>query len=41
QRSAAAGGLLFTRAEVTAFNELARECGQPEWNVAAFRTALA
>ncbi|MFZ4767945.1 MAG: Ldh family oxidoreductase, partial [Roseimicrobium sp.] len=28
--SAAAGGLLFTTAEIDAFNEIARECGRPE-----------
>ncbi|HOO92491.1 MAG TPA: lactate dehydrogenase, partial [Opitutales bacterium] len=26
------GGLLFTDAEIDAFNAIARECGQPEWN---------
>ena len=26
------GGLLFTEAEVDAFNSIARECGQAEWN---------
>jgi L-2-hydroxycarboxylate dehydrogenase (NAD+) len=31
RRSAAAGGLLFTRAEVDAFNELALEAGRPPW----------
>ena len=33
ERSAAAGGLLFSAAEVESLNELARECGQPEWNL--------
>jgi LDH2 family malate/lactate/ureidoglycolate dehydrogenase len=30
-RSAAAGGLLFTAAEIDAFNELAREAAHPQW----------
>jgi L-2-hydroxycarboxylate dehydrogenase (NAD+) len=38
KHTAAAGGLLFSQAEVEAFNEVARECGQPEWNVAALKT---
>jgi L-2-hydroxycarboxylate dehydrogenase (NAD+) len=38
QRTAAAGGLLFSRAEVEAFNELATEAGQPAWDLAHFRT---
>ena len=33
-KATAAAGLLFTKTEVEAFNEVARECGQPEWNVA-------
>lgn len=37
QRTAKAGGLLFSAAEVDAFNELARECGEAEWD----RTELA
>ncbi|MCF3649203.1 Ldh family oxidoreductase [Synoicihabitans lomoniglobus] len=37
-RSAEAGGLLFSAAEVAAFNELAVEAGQPEWNTATMRT---
>lgn len=36
--SSAAGGLLFTRAEMEAWNELARECGQAEWRLEASRT---
>jgi LDH2 family malate/lactate/ureidoglycolate dehydrogenase len=32
------GGLLFTRAEMEAFAEIARECGQPPWELGAFRT---
>lgn len=35
-RTASAGGLLFTEAEIAGFNEIARECGQPEWDPAAF-----
>jgi L-2-hydroxycarboxylate dehydrogenase (NAD+) len=31
KRTAAAGGLLFTSAEIDGFNELAAECGQPAW----------
>jgi L-2-hydroxycarboxylate dehydrogenase (NAD+) len=31
KRSAAAGGLLFTGAEIDGFNELAAEAGQPPW----------
>jgi L-2-hydroxycarboxylate dehydrogenase (NAD+) len=38
QRTAAAGGLLFSQAEVEAFNELATEAGQPAWDLARFRT---
>ena len=38
QRTAAAGGLLFSQAEVEAFNELATEAGQPLWNLASFKT---
>jgi LDH2 family malate/lactate/ureidoglycolate dehydrogenase len=38
KHTAAAGGLLFTKAEVDAFNEVARECGQPEWNAATLKT---
>jgi L-2-hydroxycarboxylate dehydrogenase (NAD+) len=39
KHTAAAGGLLFTKAEVDAFNEVARECGQPEWDAAKLKTA--
>lgn len=38
KRTAAAGGLLFTKAEIEAFNEVAREVGQPAWDLASFRT---
>ena len=33
KKSNAAGGLLFTKAEVEAFNELASEAGQPVWKL--------
>ncbi len=36
--TAAAGGLLFTAAEIGEFNALARECGLPEWDAAALKT---
>ena len=36
-----AGGLLFTRAEVDAFNEVAAEIGQPAWRVEASRSCHA
>ena len=35
---AAAGGLLFSTAEVAAFNEVAVEAKQPTWDVASFKT---
>jgi L-2-hydroxycarboxylate dehydrogenase (NAD+) len=38
KHTADAGGLLFSAAEVDAFNELARECGRPAWDVAQFKT---
>lgn len=38
KRTASAGGLLFTLAEVQAFNELATECGRPVWNPETFKT---
>ncbi len=37
--TAAAGGLLFTAAEIQEFNALARECSLPEWKLADFKTA--
>ena len=36
--TAKAGGLLFSAAEIAAFNELAAEAGQPLWNAAALKT---
>jgi ureidoglycolate dehydrogenase (NAD+) len=34
------GGLLFTAAEMAAFAEIARECGETPWDLAAFKTAV-
>jgi L-2-hydroxycarboxylate dehydrogenase (NAD+) len=41
RRSAAAGGLLFTAAEIEAFNELAAEVGAKRWMASAFATVVA
>ena len=38
KKCADAGGLLFSRAEIDAFNELAEEADQPTWDPAAFST---
>lgn len=38
KKTAAAGGLLFTKAEVDAFNELATEAGQPLWQAESFKS---
>lgn len=38
KRCAAAGGLLFTEAEVESFNELAAEAGLPRWSRSAARS---
>ncbi len=38
KRTAAAGGLLFSRAEIEGFNELAAECGRPAWPLESFPT---
>ena len=35
-RTEAADGLLFTDKEIDAFNEIADECGQPQWNSSSF-----
>jgi L-2-hydroxycarboxylate dehydrogenase (NAD+) len=40
RRTAAAGGLLFTAAEVAAFNELAAEAGLPAWETSALATVV-
>jgi len=32
------GGLLFTAAEIEAFNEIARECGAELWKPATLKT---
>ena len=38
KRTAEAGGLLFSQAEVEAFNELATEAGQPAWKLAELKS---
>ncbi len=38
KHSATAGGLLFTKAEIEAFNELATEAKLPLWDASAFKT---
>jgi L-2-hydroxycarboxylate dehydrogenase (NAD+) len=38
KRTAAAGGLLFSQAEVESFNELAAETHQPAWKLAEFKS---
>ena len=38
-RTQAAGGLLFSQAEVDSFSQLAAQCGQQPWDVAAFKLA--
>lgn len=38
KQTAAAGGLLFSSAEVEGFNEVAGECGQPRWDSTQFKT---
>ncbi|PTY07391.1 lactate dehydrogenase [Opitutaceae bacterium EW11] len=38
QRSKTAGGLLFTKAEIEAFNEMGAEAKHPAWNLASFKT---
>jgi L-2-hydroxycarboxylate dehydrogenase (NAD+) len=37
KRVVKAGGLLFTEAEINAFNELAEECSAPVWSVTDFK----
>jgi len=39
KRTAAAGGLLFSAAEIEGFDELAQECGQPRWSLNEFPVA--
>ncbi len=39
-RCAQHGGLLFSAAEINAFNEIAAECGQPQWKLADFKVAV-
>jgi LDH2 family malate/lactate/ureidoglycolate dehydrogenase len=39
-RSAQNGGLLFSEAEIKAFNEVADECGQPLWELSDFKVAV-
>lgn len=34
-----AGGLLFSAAEINAFNEIAEECGETPWDLASFKQA--
>lgn len=38
RKSAAAGGLLFTKAEIDAFNEIAQEARQPTWDASQLAT---
>ena len=39
-RSARNGGLLFSEAEIKAFNEIAAECHQPAWKLSDFKVAV-
>ena len=39
-RSAKNGGLLFSEAEINAFNEIATECRKPQWALASFKVAV-
>ena len=39
-RSAKNGGLLFSEAEIAAFNELATECGRPLWKLTDLKVAV-
>ena len=38
KQTKAAGGLLFSEAEIRSFNEIAQECGQPEWDINTLKT---
>jgi LDH2 family malate/lactate/ureidoglycolate dehydrogenase len=40
KKSAAAGGLLFTQAEIEAFNEFAAEAGRPRWAASEFNSVI-
>lgn len=40
KKTAAAGGLLFSLAEIDAFNELAKEAGQPLWQADSFKSIV-
>ena len=40
KRTAAAGGLLFSKAEIEAFSEIAAEAGRPLWDLSTLRTVL-
>jgi L-2-hydroxycarboxylate dehydrogenase (NAD+) len=39
KRSDANGGLLFTQAEISEFNEIATQCGQPTWDLEKLKVA--
>lgn len=39
KRSDANGGLLFSKAEIEEFNQIATDCGQPTWNVDDLKVA--
>ena len=41
RQTEAAGGLLFTQAEIESFGEIARECACPAWNLDALETFAA
>lgn len=41
KRTAANNGLLFSVAEIAAFNEIAVECGQPQWELSSLKVASA
>ena len=41
RQTEAAGGLLFTQAEIESFGDIARECARPEWNLDALETFTA
>lgn len=36
--SAKHGGLLFTKAELDAFNEISKECGAKPWEIGTFKS---